>query len=98
MAISVVSNESVMQMLEFIRYYRLVALPFEVIIPVIIWICAELKVRKEKKKQEGLGQNEEESAGESAEESPADAEQAGSVVAEEAGSQGDSSAASTARP
>lgn len=43
--------ENTMEMLEWIRYYPYYAIPFQIILPIIIWIAAEIKVRK--RKEEG---------------------------------------------
>jgi len=49
LALSVISYESVMHLFEFVdRYYAIYAIPFQIIIPLAIWIAAEIKVRRKK--------------------------------------------------
>lgn len=51
MMLSGVFHENVLQMFEFIAYYKIYAIPFQIIFPVIIWAGAELKAWKENKKK-----------------------------------------------
>jgi spore germination protein KB len=39
---------NVMQMFDFVRFYRYYAIPFQILIPIIIWIAAEIKMRKKR--------------------------------------------------
>ena len=41
--------KSVMEMMNFIDIYQYYALPFEIIIPMLVWIGAEIKTRKKRK-------------------------------------------------
>lgn len=46
MAIGAILYTSTMQMMEFIKVYYIYAIPFQIIIPIAIWIVAEIKKRK----------------------------------------------------
>jgi spore germination protein KB len=48
--------KSTMEMFEFVKVYAYYALPFQVVIPLIIWITAEIKVKKAKKTQRQEGE------------------------------------------
>lgn len=48
LALSSVLFESMPELIEFIRAYRFYALPFELLIPLLIWITAEIKTRRRK--------------------------------------------------
>lgn len=86
MALSGIVHENVIQMFQFIDYYRIYALPFEVIVPLIIWIGAEVKTRFGKNSENKPG-TQQEPKGEAQEEQSKDEvpEHAGSQVAEDAG-------------
>jgi len=49
LALSVTSYESMMHLFDFVRtYYPIYAAPFQVIIPLLIWIAAEIRTRRKK--------------------------------------------------
>lgn len=48
LALSSVLFESMPELIEFIKAYRFYALPFQVFIPLLIWIVAEIKTRERK--------------------------------------------------
>lgn len=45
-ALSVIAFENIMQMFDFISYYVIYAVPFQILIPVALWVTAEIKIRK----------------------------------------------------
>lgn len=49
LSVSTILYKSAMEMFAFLETYQYYALLFEVIIPVIVWICAEIKIRRQKK-------------------------------------------------
>ena len=77
MALSGIVCENMLQLFEFISYFRIYAIPFQVITPLIIWIGAEVKTRMGKKGEQAQGEQQQ-----SEDEVP---EHAGSQAAEEAG-------------
>jgi spore germination protein KB len=48
LTLSVILYINVMEMFDFIKIYPVYAVPFQIIIPVTIWIAAERKVRKDR--------------------------------------------------
>lgn len=45
--------QNIMEMVEFaFKIYRYYAFPFQVILPVIIWICSEIKAKRDRKKDD----------------------------------------------
>ncbi len=50
-ALSTIVFDNLIQMFEFIQVYNVYSVPFSIIIPVLIWILAEFKHRKESKAQ-----------------------------------------------
>ncbi|MGE5455854.1 MAG: GerAB/ArcD/ProY family transporter [Ignavibacteriales bacterium] len=48
LALSAIIYTNILEMMDFIKVYYIYALPFEIIIPLIIWITAEIKLRKKK--------------------------------------------------
>lgn len=48
LALAAVSNKSTMEMFSFIAYYPYYALPFQILIPLLVWITAEIKHRRSK--------------------------------------------------
>lgn len=48
--VSIFQFNSVMEMMKFIDVYQYYALPFEILIPVLVWIGAEMKKGKKRKK------------------------------------------------
>jgi spore germination protein KB len=48
-ALCPVSNASIIEVFEFLKPYQLYAIPFQIIIPLIVWIGAEISVRKKNK-------------------------------------------------
>lgn len=51
LALCVFLYKSTMEMFAFLEYYPFYSLPFQVIIPVIVWISAEIYTKKQKKKE-----------------------------------------------
>ncbi|MDP4153459.1 MAG: endospore germination permease [Bacillota bacterium] len=51
LSLSMVLYKSTMEMYNFIEVYRIYAIPFEIIIPLIIWITAEVRLRNKKPAQ-----------------------------------------------
>lgn len=47
-ALCAVVYRNVMEMFGFIRYYRYYAIPFQIILPLMIWLAAEIKARRRK--------------------------------------------------
>ncbi len=47
-ALSIIIYKSVMDMFAFVHIYTFYVIPFQIIIPLLIWIAAEIKVRREK--------------------------------------------------
>jgi spore germination protein KB len=45
-ALCAIIYKSTMEMFGFIQYYQVYALPFEVIIPLVVWITAEIRAKK----------------------------------------------------
>ena len=52
LALSVIVYSNTMEMFTFMEYYSYYAFPFQVIIPMIIWIAGEIHARKQRKKAE----------------------------------------------
>lgn len=48
-ALSATVYTNVMEMFSFLKYYQFYAIPFQIIIPLAVWITAEFKVKKQKK-------------------------------------------------
>jgi len=46
-----VSTASIIEVFELLKPYQIYAIPFQIIIPLIVWIGAEITVRKKKKKE-----------------------------------------------
>ena len=54
MVTSCIIYQNIMEMMKFaFKVYRYYAFPFQVVLPVIIWIGAEIKARKTKKSARG---------------------------------------------
>ena len=49
LALCAILYKSTMEMFDFVNIYQYYALPFQIVIPVIVWIVAEIKTRKTKK-------------------------------------------------
>jgi spore germination protein KB len=49
LALSAILYETAMEMFAFLEAYQYYALLFQIIIPVIVWMFAEIKVRRQKK-------------------------------------------------
>ena len=49
LAISVTLYSSTMEMFNFIKYYAIYAIPFQIIIPLILWIAGEIYTRRKNK-------------------------------------------------
>lgn len=47
-ALSSIVYKSIMEMFDFLRFYTYYAIPFEIVIPMAVWIAAEIKMRKKK--------------------------------------------------
>jgi spore germination protein KB len=47
-----IANASIVEVFEFLKPYQIYAIPFQIIIPFIVWIGAEISVRK--KRKEGI--------------------------------------------
>ena len=56
-ALCAVVYENTMQMFSFLPIYQYYAIPFQMIIPLIVWITAEIKAKKQKKKAEPAASN-----------------------------------------
>lgn len=52
LAVSSMVFNNVMEMYDFVWVYSYMAIPFQVILPMIIWIAAEVKVRRESKRKQ----------------------------------------------
>jgi spore germination protein KB len=50
-ALCAIVYKSTMEMFGFIQYYQVYALPFEVLIPLLVWITAEVRARKNNNKR-----------------------------------------------
>jgi spore germination protein KB len=50
-ALCAIIYKSTMEMFGFIQYYQVYALPFEVLIPLLVWITAEVRARKNNNKR-----------------------------------------------
>lgn len=48
LTLSLILYTNILEMMDFIKVYYIYALPFQIIIPLIIWITAEIKLRKKK--------------------------------------------------
>ena len=48
MALSAILYKNIIEMFAFLKYYNIYAVPFQLFIPVIIWIAAERFVKKKK--------------------------------------------------
>jgi spore germination protein KB len=46
LALCAIVYNNIMEMFDFIRFYQVYAIPFQIIIPLIIWIAAEVKSRR----------------------------------------------------
>lgn len=53
-ALAVILYKSAMEMFSFINIYQYYAIPFQILIPVLVWIAAEIKVRRQKAVPETL--------------------------------------------
>ena len=49
LSISTILYKTAMEMFAFLETYQYYALLFEIIIPIIVWVCSEFKVRRQKK-------------------------------------------------
>jgi spore germination protein KB len=49
LAISVTLYTSAMEMFAFINVYPYYAMPFQVFIPILVWLLAEIKIKRQKK-------------------------------------------------
>jgi spore germination protein KB len=49
LALSAILYDTAMEMFAFLETYQYYALPFQIVIPVIVWVFAEFKVRRQKK-------------------------------------------------
>ena len=47
-ALAVIIYKSAMEMFAFLKIYQFYAIPFQILIPVLIWVAAEIKVRRQK--------------------------------------------------
>jgi spore germination protein KB len=45
-ALSVIVYKNVMEMFDFLKFYTYYAIPFQVIIPLVVWIAAVVRIRK----------------------------------------------------
>lgn len=50
-AMAVILFDSTMEMYTFIKTYRIYAIPFQILLPVLLWIVAEVKAKKQMKLQ-----------------------------------------------
>ncbi len=50
LALCAIVYKSAMEMFGFLKYYQFYAIPFQILIPLLVWIAAEIKVRREPKK------------------------------------------------
>jgi len=48
LALCTVLYKNIMEMFDFVRFYPYYALPFQVILPILVWIAAEIRTRKQK--------------------------------------------------
>ena len=51
-ALSAIVYQNVMEMFDFLRFYTYYAVPFQVIIPLAVWIAAEIQTRRKKAAQQ----------------------------------------------
>lgn len=57
MALASIIYKSAIQMLNFIKIYEIYAILFQIVIPVLIWVGAEIKTRDEKKAKKNQHSN-----------------------------------------
>ena len=51
LALGSISYRSIMEMFLFLDYYMYYAFPFQILIPMIVWIAAEISTKKQKKRE-----------------------------------------------
>jgi spore germination protein KB len=49
LALSAIIYKNTMEMFDFISVYQFYAIPFQIIIPLAVWIAAEIKARAKRK-------------------------------------------------
>jgi spore germination protein KB len=49
LALAPIIYENAVHMIDFLNVYRFYAIPFQILLPIIIWIVAEVKVKHQKK-------------------------------------------------
>lgn len=50
LSLCLVGNDNIIEIFDFLKIYKYYALPFQVVIPLIVWIGAEIKTRSDKTK------------------------------------------------